>query len=141
MAGWPVAKVRVRPETGTLYLDFHYRGVRCKEQTALPDTPGNRKLVEALARPVDKEIRKGTFDYASVFPDSPRAAKFEEHTPAAVGGGHADHPTPTFAEFAELSGALGIRVEHADQLAGFLTRALEYDGPALVEIDADAQLI
>ena len=102
MAGWPVAKVRVRPETGTLYLDFHYRGVRCKEQTALPDTPGNRKLVEALARRVDKEIRKGTFDYASLFPDSPRAAKFEEHTPAAVGGGHADHPTPTFAEFAEL---------------------------------------
>jgi thiamine pyrophosphate-dependent acetolactate synthase large subunit-like protein len=48
---------------------------------------------------------------------------------------------PSFAEFAKLSGALGISVEHVDQLAGSLTRALEHDGPALVEIHADAQLI
>ena len=24
-------KIRVRPETGTLYLDFRYRGVRCRD--------------------------------------------------------------------------------------------------------------
>ena len=97
-----MAKVRVRPETGTLYLDFHYRGVRCKEQTALPDTPGNRKAVESLAKRVEKEIRRGTFDYAALFPDSSRSKRFDGDgapTPATTKG---DHPTPTFAEFTEL---------------------------------------
>ena len=48
---------------------------------------------------------------------------------------------PNFAEYAELCGALGIRVENADQLAGALKLALEHDGPALVEIHSDAQLV
>ena len=48
---------------------------------------------------------------------------------------------PDFAAFAELCGAKGLRVEHADQLRGALTEALEHDGPALVEIRADAQLV
>ena len=48
---------------------------------------------------------------------------------------------PNFAKYAELCGALGIRVEEADQLAGALKRALEHDGPALVEIHSDAQLV
>ena len=48
---------------------------------------------------------------------------------------------PNFAEYAELGGALGIRVEHADQLGDALKRALEHDGPALVEIRSDAQLV
>ena len=48
---------------------------------------------------------------------------------------------PNFAEYAELCGALGIRVEKADQLAGALKRALEHDGPSLVEIHSDAQLV
>jgi integrase len=94
-----MAKVRVRPETRTLYLDFQYRGVRCREQTALPDTPGNRRTVEALAKRIDRELLKGTFDYAALFPDSPRAkAGIGEDAPSAAN----DHPTPTFAEFTEL---------------------------------------
>ena len=97
-----MAKVRVRPETGTLYLDFHYRGVRCKEQTALSDTAGNRKAVEALARRVEMQIRRGTFDYASLFPDSPRASKFDEPAQMQAAQSEGDHPTPTFGEFAEL---------------------------------------
>jgi integrase len=94
-----MAKVRVRPETRTLYLDFQYRGARCREQTALPDTPGNRRAVEALAKRIDKEMVKGTFDYAAFFPDSPRAKGHggEEAAPATT-----DNVTPTFAEFTEL---------------------------------------
>ena len=34
-----MANVRVRPETGCLYFDFQYRGIRCRELTALTDTP------------------------------------------------------------------------------------------------------
>lgn len=97
-----MAKVRVRPETGTLYLDFHFRGVRCREQTALPDTPGNRKAVEALAKRVDKEIRRGTFDYAVFFPDSPRAKQFDEDADQPSARQPDEHDTPTFGEFAEL---------------------------------------
>jgi len=68
-----MVKVRARPETGNLYLDFGYRGQRCREQTALPDTPTNRRNVEALAKRIERDIRQGRFDYTRYFPDSPRA--------------------------------------------------------------------
>lgn len=98
-----MARIRVRRETGTLFLDFQYRGDRCREQTALPDTPGNRKVLDALAKRIDKAILKGTFDYAEFFPDSPRAKEAgEPGTAAPVAQAKGDHATPTFAEFAEL---------------------------------------
>ena len=48
---------------------------------------------------------------------------------------------PDFAAFAELCGARGFRVATADQLADALDAALRYEGPALVEIVADALLV
>jgi thiamine pyrophosphate-dependent acetolactate synthase large subunit-like protein len=48
---------------------------------------------------------------------------------------------PDFSKYAELCGALGIRVTKASQLDDALTRALDHDGPALVEIMTDAQLV
>lgn len=48
---------------------------------------------------------------------------------------------PDFAAYAELCGAMGIHVEKKDQLDNALSRALEHNGPSLVEIVADAQLI
>ena len=47
---------------------------------------------------------------------------------------------PSFAEYAQLCGGLGIRVTEADELAAALTRALSTDGPALVEIVSDPLL-
>lgn len=79
-----MAKVRARPETGTLYLDFFYRGVRCREQTTLLDTAENRRKVQALLNRIEKEIRQGSFDYAATFPASPRAARFESPNGAVV---------------------------------------------------------
>ena len=49
-----MAKLRVRPETGTLYVDFQFRGVRCREQTALADMPANVRVVERLAKRMDR---------------------------------------------------------------------------------------
>ena len=48
---------------------------------------------------------------------------------------------PNFAEYAELCGALGLRVTDASQLEGALAEALAHDGPATVEILADPLLI
>ncbi len=48
---------------------------------------------------------------------------------------------PSFAAYAELCGALGIRVESKDELDDALARALAHDGPSLVEIMSDAALI
>ena len=48
---------------------------------------------------------------------------------------------PDFAAFAQLCGALGVRVDTADQLDGALTAAFAHDGPALVHIRTDALLV
>jgi pyruvate oxidase len=48
---------------------------------------------------------------------------------------------PDFSKYAELCGALGIRVTSDDQLEAALERALAHDGPSLVEIISDAKLI
>jgi pyruvate oxidase len=48
---------------------------------------------------------------------------------------------PDFSNYAQLCGAYGIRVTDASQLHGALDAAAAYDGPALVEIIADPELI
>lgn len=48
---------------------------------------------------------------------------------------------PDFSKYAELCGALGIRVTEAGGLDEALTRALAHRGPALVEVMTDPELI
>jgi thiamine pyrophosphate-dependent acetolactate synthase large subunit-like protein/nitrite reductase/ring-hydroxylating ferredoxin subunit/CDGSH-type Zn-finger protein len=48
---------------------------------------------------------------------------------------------PSFADFAANCGALGLRVESAGDLEEALVDAIAYDGPALVEIMTDPELI
>ncbi len=48
---------------------------------------------------------------------------------------------PNFADYAHNCGALGIRVIDNDQLDDSLSKALNYDGPSLVEILVDVDLI
>ena len=96
---WPtgasaVASVRVRPQTGKLFFDFRYRGERCREQTALDDTPGNRKKMRQILQRIEAEITLGTFDYARYFPESPRAKQF-------ASGRESSGPVPLFKDFAE----------------------------------------
>jgi integrase len=101
-----MAKVRARPDNGMLFFDFYYRGVRCREQTALPDTAENRRRVQTLLNRITREIAQGAFDYAATFPGSPRAARFAasagapdaDRTQGAASTVSAD--TPTFAAFA-----------------------------------------
>ncbi len=48
---------------------------------------------------------------------------------------------PNFAKYAENCGGFGIRVEKIEDLEDAMKKALAYNGPALVEILTDAELI
>ncbi|CAB1369844.1 Arm DNA-binding domain-containing protein [Denitratisoma oestradiolicum] len=72
-----MAKVRVRKETGTLYLDFFFRGQRCREQTSLPDTVANRKKLEKVLERIEQDLQSGIFDYARYFPNSRMLIRFK----------------------------------------------------------------
>ena len=48
---------------------------------------------------------------------------------------------PDFSRYAEISGALGIRVTDASALDDALHQAIAHDGPALVEVMTDAELV
>ncbi len=52
-----------------------------------------------------------------------------------------DLHNPNFAEYAELCGARGVRVTEGRDLDRALGEALAHDGPALVEIVTDADLV
>ena len=99
--------IRTRPESGTLFLDFRYRGKRCREQTLLPDTPSNRARLKRLADKIQRSIAQGTFSYGDYFPDSPRCIEFAEAqqpsqgSDAAPAAGEAT-TYPSFSEFCEI---------------------------------------
>ncbi len=102
-------QIRARAETAALYLDFFYRGVRCREQTALKDTAENRKRLQALANRIQKEIAQGAFSYEAHFPNSPKAQQFSHQesglptssSALAAPTNFAAPQTPTFSEFSE----------------------------------------
>ncbi|MBW2454851.1 MAG: Rieske 2Fe-2S domain-containing protein [Deltaproteobacteria bacterium] len=48
---------------------------------------------------------------------------------------------PDFAKYAEICGALGIRATDRSSLEAGLRRALDHDGPALVEVLTDPELV
>jgi len=52
-----------------------------------------------------------------------------------------DLHNPNFAEYAELCGALGIRVTDRADLDEAISRALAHEGPAMVEVVTDAELV
>ncbi|MGN8200442.1 Arm DNA-binding domain-containing protein, partial [Salinisphaera sp. RV14] len=94
-----MVKVRNREDTGKLFFDFKYRGVRCREYTALDDTKANRKRMKSVAEKMDAEITLGTFEYRRYFPDSRRAGRFDSDTSDASASDRA--ATPLFKDFAD----------------------------------------
>ena len=94
-----MGSVRVRASTQKLFFDFKYRGTRCREQTALDDTPANRKKLQSLLKRIEAEITLGTFEYHKYFPDSPRAQEFTRQ--AELQRARGAHDTPLFSEFSQ----------------------------------------
>lgn len=107
-----MGSVRRLPATGTLFLDFRHAGERCREYTALDDTPANRRRLEAVLAKIEKAIAAGDFNYAAYFPDSPRArvpvpaAGDKRQAPPAAPQPESraapSTPVPTFREFAAI---------------------------------------
>ena len=62
--------IRSRKDNEALFFEFRLNGVRFREQTALPDTPANRKRLEKVLDKIESEIADGTFVYANYFPNS-----------------------------------------------------------------------
>ncbi|TAM43580.1 MAG: site-specific integrase [Gammaproteobacteria bacterium] len=89
-----MGNIRARKETGNLFFDFRFQNRRCREQTALPDTPANRRKLQGLLEKIEAEITLGTFDYAHYFPDSPLAK-----TMASPQAQMAATITPLFSDF------------------------------------------
>ncbi|WP_169544365.1 Arm DNA-binding domain-containing protein [Sneathiella aquimaris] len=68
----------VNSKAGKLFLDFRYRGKRCREFTKLIDTPAHRKRLQIIADRIDAEILLDQFDYKSYFPNSRRAEQLTD---------------------------------------------------------------
>ncbi|GAB3681718.1 Arm DNA-binding domain-containing protein [Salinisphaera aquimarina] len=94
-----MVNIRSREDTGKLFFDFKYRGMRCREYTALDDTKSNRKRMKSVAEKMDAEITLGTFAYRHYFPDSRGAARFDQHTFDSEENQSAT--TPLFRDFAD----------------------------------------
>jgi integrase len=102
-----MGSVRVRKESGLLFIDFRNQGKRCREQTLLKDSPANRKRLDRLLEVIESEIQRGQFDYAKHFPDSRGAASpssvtaptNESRPPLAQPPN--DPRTPDFSAFAD----------------------------------------
>lgn len=75
-----MGSIRARKENNLLFVDFHYNGVRCREQTKLKDTIQNRKRLEKLLERLEATIASGNFNYDQFFPGSKNAQRFSAHS-------------------------------------------------------------
>jgi integrase len=67
---------KLRTDKGRLFIDFVFRGERCRESLHLADTRDNRSKADALRKKLEAELALNTFDYASYFPRSKRLTHF-----------------------------------------------------------------
>lgn len=106
MAVCAMSNIRLRPDTGKLFFDFHFMGVRCREYTSLSDAPTNRKRMQHVLDRIEAEITLGTFEYAKYFPNSKVLGKLPKIITAArvatdsTGQGGVS-TAPLFKEFVE----------------------------------------
>lgn len=131
-----MGKVRQRKETGKLYLDFFYQGLRLREQTALKDTPTNRKKVEQLLAKVEAKILLDDLDYAEFFPGSKNlqklglnnAAKNQTLQPVQIKHTRPAVETPLFNDFSDQwfdESKIQWRASHVRNVSSILDSSLK----------------
>lgn len=129
----------IRQRDGRLFFDFRVRGIRCREQTALADTPANRKRMQKVLDKIEQAIVEGSFDYAAFFPGSKMAARFAQGGPtahAAPAPALNDHAppasasdTPLFADFLDDWYRLMLpawRTSHANTVGSMIRLHLKH---------------
>lgn len=81
-----------------LYIDFRYKGQRCRERTGLSDNELNRRKLTQFCQRMEAQIVLGQFDFCKSFPNSPRCESFKqlEHREALYKAG-----CPRFSDFTE----------------------------------------
>jgi integrase len=100
-----MGSIRARKDTGALFFDFIYKGMRCRELTTLRDSSENRRAMEKMLKKIEAEIVLEQFDYARYFPTSPVLKKISAteagllHAGAGEGGKKLN--TPRFKDFSE----------------------------------------
>ena len=60
-----MGSIRKHTQTGALFFDFRYQGQRCREYTALQDSPANRKKMLRLMDAIEERISLDTFNCRS----------------------------------------------------------------------------
>ncbi len=100
-----MGSVRKREDSGLLFIDFRYKGIRCREQTALPDNATNQKKVQKVLDRIEADMAAGTFEYRRYFPTSKNAVKFDAEEPVhgAIG--------PVAANVVQAIGAPSVRAD------------------------------
>lgn len=98
-----MGSIRARPENGLLFMDFRFKQQRLREQTALADTPSNRKRLQKVLDRIEGEIALGTFDYEKTF-NKPLPSSNAEvpDDPPAVAVPTRPSGTALFKDFAEV---------------------------------------
>lgn len=105
-----MAKIRARAETGKLFYDFTYLGIRCREQTLLDDTKQNRKRLEATLTKISAEIALECLSFEKYFPNStnlPKVKQAEQAQKQAIQAQQRrrqglDPHIPTLSDFTEV---------------------------------------
>ena len=95
-----MGSIRKHGQTGFLFFDFRYQGVRCREYTALPETAPNKKKLAKVLNAIESDIAAGTFDYRRYFPGSKNAAKFDSSPASVQQASSAVQPVPAGAPVA-----------------------------------------
>ncbi|MAG65298.1 MAG: integrase [Pseudomonadales bacterium] len=123
-----MGSIVARPETGKLFFDFRYKNKRCREQTALEDTPVNRRKLEGILKKIEAEITLGSFEYARYFPGSRNARQFSETENLKAASQR--HATPLFSDFADTWFAemrIQWRKSHVDTVESTLRSYLKHN--------------
>ncbi len=118
----------VRTRNSQLFFDFRFKGIRCREQTLLEDTPKNRSKLETFMAQIVREIKSGTFQYEKYFPDSKNLERVhKEPTVKQVVQPLRKMESPLFKNFAEewfLENEIARRSVIRKQFGGHLINIL-----------------
>lgn len=110
MEVFAMASIRTRKDNGLIFIDFRYKGIRCREQTALIDNAANRKKVQKVLERIEAEISSGTFEYSRFFPGSRNAEKFS-------------NPEVLPSELSQVAQAVGVQ---ASQVSYSTTEVIKH---------------